>query len=159
MGDHNLPEGYYLKTFGDLTARELYEILSLRQEVFIVEQNCPYLDTDDKDQAALHLWKINTDGKPVVYARLLPEGISYTGYTSLGRVVSSPTARRTRLGKEIMAVALAVLKREWPQWPVKISAQSYLLNFYSAFGFKAIGAPYLEDDIPHQAMILTWDTY
>lgn len=154
MGEQNLPKGYYLKTFAELSVVELYDILSLRQEVFIVEQNCPYLDTDDKDQEALHLWKKNAEGRPVVYARLLPEGISYKGYTSLGRVVSSPGARRTNLGKEIMGVALAVMKREWPQWPAKISAQSYLLHFYSAFGFEAIGEPYLEDDIPHQAMIL-----
>jgi ElaA protein len=138
--------------FQELSNRDLYEILKLRAEVFIVEQNCPYLDTDEKDFDAIHLMGF-IDEQLVAYARLLPKGISYEKHTSIGRVVTSQSVRKTGAGKELMAKALEVILKKWPKEDIKISAQSYLERFYESFGFVSTGITYLEDDIPHTAMI------
>ncbi len=144
---------YSLKTFESLTPLELYQILQLRSRVFVVEQNCVYLDADDKDQKSVHLMIRNQNGLLMAYARLLPEGLSYEGFASIGRVVSHPEYRRFGWGRKIMNYALQECERLYPGIPIKISAQSYLLTFYESMGFQAIGAEYLEDDIPHTAMV------
>ena len=144
---------YRMKIFDDLTPLELYQILQLRSLVFVVEQNCVYLDADDKDQRSTHLMISDQNGILLAYARLLPEGLSYNGYASIGRVVSHPEYRRFGWGRKIMEYALRECERLYPGIPIKISAQSYLLQFYQSMGFQPIGAEYLEDNIPHTAMI------
>jgi ElaA protein len=139
--------------FDDLTLQELYDIMSLRQEVFIVEQNCPYLDADGKDQHAWHLSGTNSAGQLIAYARLLPKGVSYTGYASIGRVVTAPSVRRSGAGRLLMQETIRICLQLFGPVPLKISAQEYLREFYASFGFDPIGETYLEDGIPHIAMI------
>ncbi|MCB9326551.1 MAG: GNAT family N-acetyltransferase [Lewinellaceae bacterium] len=140
--------------FEQLSLGQLYKIMKLRQEVFVVEQNCPYLDADDKDQESFHLVSWDENGEALAYVRLLPKGLSYPEYASIGRVVTSAKIRRSGGGKQLMQEALLWAKKLFGDTPVKISAQSYLLSFYRNLGFEPIGEEYLEDDIPHRAMIL-----
>ena len=128
--------------------------MALRQEVFVVEQNCPYLDADGKDPDSWHLMGRDASGKLVCYTRLLPEGLSYPGYVSIGRVVSSPAARGTGAGKTLMRRSIDLCRQLFGNQPIKIGAQSYLLQFYEGFGFCSTGEEYLEDGIPHTKMIL-----
>jgi ElaA protein len=141
--------------FDDLEPADLYEIVRLREGVFIVEQNCAYLDADGRDQAAWHLlgW-LDTDGerKLVAYARVFPPGIRYPE-GSVGRVVTAPEVRRSGLGRTLMAEALKRLESLAPGQPVKIAAQRYLESFYSSFGFKPASMPYEEDGIMHVDML------
>jgi len=141
-------------TFDQLSTTELYAILALRQEVFIVEQNCPYLDCDGKDQASWHLQGRNADGQLVCYTRLLPRGVAYDDYPSIGRVVSSSVARGTGAGKELMTKSIEQCRHLFGNQAIKIGAQRYLLKFYESFGFRSTGEEYLEDGIPHTKMIL-----
>ena len=138
--------------FSDLTAEELYKILQLRNEVFVVEQNCVYQDCDDKDQKAFHLsaWQ---DKKVVAYTRLLPPGISYDDAPSIGRVVTSPSARKQNLGKLLMTKSIEQIQILFGDVPIIISAQLYLKKFYESFSFGQVGEEYLEDEIPHIKMI------
>jgi len=142
--------------FADLTVRQLYDIMALRQEVFVVEQNCPYLDADGKDPGSWHLVGIDVEGTHVAYARLLPPGLSYEGFASIGRVVSSPARRGQSLGKQLVAEALSACRRLFGDTPIQIGAQYYLLAFYRSFGFEEIGDTYLEDGIPHIHMVKYW---
>lgn len=145
---------FLCKSFDELTVWELYDLMQLRQKVFVVEQNCPYLDADDSDQPSWHLMGRDTTGQLCCYARLLPPGISYPDYASIGRVISSPAARGTGAGKLLMQQSIAACRRLFGDAPVKIGAQSYLLRFYESFGFRSTGEEYLEDGIPHTKMIL-----
>lgn len=139
--------------FSRLTLTELYQIMALRQEVFIVEQNCPYLDADGKDLACWHLMGFDGQEQIVAYTRLLPKGISYEEYPSIGRVVTSPQVRLTGVGKELMQASLDWMSRLFGNGPIKIGAQKYLERFYNTFGFRQSGEEYLEDGIPHIPMI------
>jgi ElaA protein len=140
--------------FSRLSPHELYEIMALRQEVFVVEQNCPYLDADGKDPDSWHLMGRDQTGKLICYTRLLPPGLSYPGYASIGRVVSAPSARGTGAGKILMRRNIDLCRHLFDSRPIKIGAQSYLLQFYEGFGFRSTGEAYLEDGIPHTKMIL-----
>jgi ElaA protein len=140
------------KAFNELNNYELYAILKLRGKVFVVEQNCVYLDMDDKDQKSLHLMGFDGDAL-VAYSRLLPSGISYTE-TSIGRVVTDPNYRRKGLGKELMQVSLDKLYEVFGKQPIRIGAQCYLNAFYESFGFTINSDEYLEDGIPHVEMVL-----
>jgi ElaA protein len=140
--------------FKDLSVYELYDIMALRSEVFVVEQNCAYQDADGKDLHGWHLLGLNTEGELVVYTRLLPKGVSYKNYASIGRVVNSPKVRGLGYGKILMTESIAQMKKLFPNQPVKIGAQSYLLKFYQSLGFESTGEEYLEDGIPHTSMIL-----
>lgn len=144
---------YEIKDYDSLTTTELYEIMSLRQEVFIVEQDCPYQDADGKDQKCHHVmgW---VEGRLHTYARLVPKGISYSDYISIGRVITSTDLRRKGYGKPLMQKSIEAIKQLFPGEDIKISAQVYAIPFYSALGFSSIGEEYLEDDIPHIAMYL-----
>lgn len=142
--------------FDQLTPRELYAIMALRQEVFVVEQNCPYLDADGKDIEAWHLMGRDEGGRLLAYTRLLPEGVSYPGYSSIGRVVSAPVARGTGAGRLVMQRSIDLCRHLFGPLPVKIGAQTYLLRFYESLGFRSTGEEYLEDGIPHTKMILTF---
>lgn len=147
---------YSCLAFSELSLQQLYDMMVLRQEVFVVEQDCPYLDADGKDYDSYHLMGYKGD-KLVTYTRLVPRGISYEKYVSIGRVVNSKLIRGTGAGKELMQQSIAYCKRMWPQEAIKISAQCYLLKWYGELGFKPVGEEYLEDDIPHHAMILETD--
>jgi len=141
-------------SFGELSPYKLYEILALRQEVFVVEQNCPYQDCDGKDLQSWHLLGRDELGKLICYTRLLPEGLAYPGYTSIGRVVSAPSARGTGSGKVLMEKSIQMCRQLFGDQPIKIGAQSYLFKFFEGFGFRSTGEEYLEDGIPHTKMIL-----
>jgi ElaA protein len=140
-----------LKRFADLTPDELYTILRLRSEVFVVEQTCVFLDMDDKDQASYHLmgWR---DGSLIAYTRLVPPGIAYT-LPSIGRVVTSPAARGGGIGKILMEKSIEETLRLFGPHPIKIGAQVYLKKFYTSLGFIQSGEIYLEDGIEHIEMI------
>lgn len=137
--------------FAQLSNSELYELLKLRSEVFVVEQDCVYLDQDGYDQRSLHLLG-KVDGRLVAYARLLPETVKYADAVSIGRVVTAGAARRYGYGRRLMAEAIACCQRTWPHQPIIISAQQYLEKFYQEFGFSTVSGPYLEDGIPHLRM-------
>jgi ElaA protein len=140
-----------LKKFDELSAKEIYEILKLRSEVFVVEQNCVFLDMDDKDQFAHHL-QGRIEGNLAAVVRILPPGLSYDE-PSIGRVVSSPLFRRKGVGIELMKTAINETISLYGNVPIKIGAQLYLKKFYESFGFVQCSETYLEDDIPHIKMI------
>lgn len=140
------------KTFDELTVRELYRILQLRMEVFIVEQQCAFLDADDNDQKAWHLcgWKEN---ELVAYSRLFPPGIIYPE-ASIGRVADARQIRGKGIGKTLVQHAIHTVYQLFGSGPIRIGAQLYLKNFYESFGFLADSDIYLEDNIEHIKMIL-----
>ena len=142
------------RRFGDLSREELYRILQLRAEVFIVEQDCVYQDVDGFDLDALHVMGQRTAGDDielVCYSRLLPPGAKYVG-ASIGRVVTQRSARGGGNGKTLMLKALAYSRENWPASAITISAQHYLQKFYEELGFEALSDPYSEDGIPHIRM-------
>jgi ElaA protein len=141
-----------LRPWDRLTLAELYALLQFRQEVFVVEQTCPYLDADGKDPLAWHLWLANPECQMLAYCRLLPPGVSYPDHASIGRVISRSSHRATGLGRRLMVSALEETRRLWPESPIRISAQCYLEGFYTSLGFQGLGEIYMEDDIPHRAM-------
>ncbi len=143
--------------FEQLTATQLYHIMGLRQEVFVVEQTCAYLDADGKDQESHHIWAEaeTTQGggqRVLAYARIVKPGVIYDE-VSIGRVITAASARRTGLGKELMRQCIAFIVDLYGEVPIRISAQCYLEDFYKSFGFEIITEPYLEDDIPHVGMM------
>ncbi len=140
------------KSFDELEPGELYAILNLRNKVFVVEQNCVYLDTDNKDQRSYHLcgWK---DGQLMAYARIIPPGIAFSE-ASIGRVATDPSYRRNGAGIILMRHAIDKTFSQFNVQSIKIGAQRYLLTFYSNLGFTQSGPQYLEDGIPHIEMIL-----
>ena len=144
---------YSCLSFSALSSQQLYEIMVLRQEVFVVEQDCPYLDADGRDYDSYHVLGYQGD-KLVTYTRLVPQGISYEKYPSIGRVVSSPIVRGKGLGIELMTKSIAYCRELWGNKTIKISAQCYLLKWYGKLGFVPVGEEYLEDNIPHHGMIL-----
>jgi len=140
-----------LKKFHELSPLELYEILKLRSKVFVVEQNCVFLDMDDRDQMAHHLQgRIN--GQLAAVVRILPPGLAYEE-PSIGRVVSSPLFRRKGVGIKLMKKAIEETISLYGEVAIKIGAQLYLKKFYESFGFVQCSETYLEDDIPHIKMI------
>ena len=140
-----------IKTFHQLTTQELYEILKIRQEVFIVEQTCYYLDADGADEKAVHIWAEN-EGKILAYCRIFNSGLKYDE-CSIGRVLTDPNYRKLQLGKTLMGIAINTIESRFSSRKIRISAQDYLLNFYKEFGFRDVGLHYLEDDIPHTEML------
>lgn len=140
------------KPFHELTIQELYAILQLRAEVFIVEQNCVFQDMDNKDPHCYHL--MAWDGALLAaYSRLVPAGVAFTE-PSIGRVVNSPLKRGTGIGKELMLRSIETVYTLWGKEPIKIGAQFYLKKFYSSLGFRSTSDIYLEDNIEHIEMIL-----
>lgn len=140
-----------VKTFSELTLDELYDILQLRVEVFCVEQNCVYQDIDGKDRKAIHV--IGTKNNEVVaYTRVFKPGY-YFEEASIGRVVVKNSERSNNYGYKIMEASIQAVKYYFKESRIKVSAQSYLLKFYNNLGFKKIGEEYLEDGIPHLAMV------
>lgn len=140
-----------IKRFDELTVAELYAILKVRQEVFVVEQTCYYLDADGYDPFAIHLW-CETDGEISAYCRIFDCDIKYKE-ASLGRVLTHARFRNLKLGKNLLKIALSTIETRFGTSEVRISAQDYLLKFYGDFGFQDTGLKYLEDDIPHTEML------
>ncbi len=139
------------KFFDDLSPHELYIIIKLRNEVFVVEQKCVFQDADDKDQKCYHLMGFARK-ELAAYARLVPAGVFYNNI-SIGRIVTSPQYRSIGAGKALMNEALNQCNLLYGQQTIKIGAQLYLKNFYKNFGFKQIGHAYNEDGIPHIKMV------
>ena len=127
--------------------------MQLRNEVFVVEQNCVYQDADDKDQASMHLCGWDAQ-KLVAYTRIIPPGISYTQAASIGRVVTSPAYRRTGAGQKLMKESISMTFSKFNCTQIKIGAQVYLTNFYKSFSFVQSSEEYLEDGIQHIEMTL-----
>ena len=139
------------KYFDRLTPYELYAVIKLRNEVFVVEQNCVFQDADDKDQKCYHLMGFAGE-ELAAYARLVPAGVSYT-YMSIGRIVTSPKYRKMNFGKALIKEAIVACYELFGSNCIKIGAQLYLKTFYESFGFTQTSNVYDEDGIPHIEMI------
>lgn len=142
------------KHFDDLTAKDVYAMGHLRQEVFVVEQDCPYLDFDFVDLKCWHVMAWDEEGDLVAYTRIVPKGVQYPNDIAIGRVVSSPKVRRTGIGRVLMEKSKEYAWEALGKDNIRISAQDYLLKFYSSLGFVETGKKYMEDGIPHSEMYL-----
>ena len=139
------------KTFQELSTKELYNLLQLRSEAFVVEQDCVYQDLDGKDEKALHVIGKNNNNI-VAYTRVFKSG-DYFEHSSIGRVVVSKEERKHKFGYDIMEASIKAIKEYFNETTIKLSAQTYLKKFYNNLGFQEAGEEYLEDGIPHIAMI------
>ena len=145
-----------VQRFDQLNAAELYRILAARIDVFVVEQHCPYADLDGLDATALHVSGLASDrpdAEVLAYARILPAGSQFDE-VAIGRVLTTNNVRGLGLGRTVMQQALAAVRSEYGEVPVRISAQQYLKRFYHSIGFETVSDVYLEDGIPHLAMLL-----
>jgi ElaA protein len=140
-----------LKTFAQLSPEELYQILRLRSEVFVVEQNCVFLDMDNKDQSCHHL-SLYQGEELAAYSRIVPAGISYAE-VAIGRVISAPAFRGKGLGRKVMEAAIDACEKLYGPVPIRLGAQTYALEFYASLGFQAEGDTYDEDGIEHIEMV------
>tara|TARA_B100000945_G_C20212204_1_gene516594 strand:- start:167 stop:619 length:453 start_codon:yes stop_codon:yes gene_type:complete len=141
----------YIRSYNELNKRELFDIYFLRQEVFIVEQNCVYQDIDQKDQYSYHLMAYDNEIL-VAYLRIVHPGISYDE-PSIGRVLTKIDYRGRGIAKNIMQSAIQKVRDVYKHSNIRISAQEYLIPFYTSLNFESIGEVYLEDDIPHIEMM------
>ncbi|UIR57215.1 GNAT family N-acetyltransferase [Sphingobacterium sp. SRCM116780] len=139
------------KSFSQLSVEELYQILKLRVDVFVNEQQCFYPELDDKDQYSTHLWTENK-GEIIAYARLVPPGISYPE-PAIGRVITNPIFRGNRYGKLLVQKSINMIYEKHGKTPIQIGAQTHLKNFYGSFGFEQASDEYLDYGIPHIDMI------
>lgn len=143
-----------IKKFEELTINELYDILQLRSEVFVVEQDCVYQDIDGKDRKALHvIGRLNN--QIIAYTRCFAPGY-YFNEAAIGRVVVSKEYRKHDFGHEIMKASLLAIKEHYQTSAIKLSAQTYLVRFYESHGFQTQGEGYLEDGIPHVGMVFNF---
>ena len=140
------------KKFKKLSVDEYFELLHLRTEVFVVEQNCSYQEVDEKDRQSIHLFGRIGEGEIMAVLRILPAGVSYPEI-SIGRVALKKEYRGKGIADTLMKEALTIIENEFGAQPIRISAQDYLKNFYLKHGFKAVGEIYLEDGIPHVEML------
>ncbi|HEL2058311.1 TPA: GNAT family N-acetyltransferase [Streptococcus suis] len=140
-----------LRSFDQLTLDQLYAILALRTDVFVVEQTCPYPEIDGKDQSSYHLFAEEA-GEIIAYLRILPAGLSYEE-ASIGRVVIRASHRGRGLSRTMMQEAIDYIVRELQECQIKIGAQAHLENFYQSLGFEPVSEVYLEDGIPHVDML------
>ena len=141
---------FHCLAFEELSLRDLYALLQLRERVFVVEQNCPYLELDGLDEHCLHIVGRQSD-KIVATTRILPPGLKYTE-ASIGRVVTSQEVRGSGIGRSLMKATLDAVVEHHGPCPIRLSAQSYLISFYESFGFVRVSEEYLEDNIPHVDM-------
>lgn len=142
---------WQIKHYGDLNLNEFHDIIALRMKVFVVEQDCPYLDLDGKDKKSYHLIARNGMGDVIATARILPPGLSYDE-CSIGRVVIDEEARGQGNGHQLMDECMKYALLEFGNSPIVISAQKHLENYYGTHQFKSTGKEYLEDGIPHVQM-------
>ena len=143
---------FELKKFSDLTIENLYNLIKIRQSIFIVEQNCPYNDLDNKDQFSLHLLGYKKN-ELVSYARIFPPGI-LSPKAIIGRILVIKKYRSQGLGASLINRSLEIIKYNFGNVAIRLEAQTYLCDFYKKFGFISKGKEYLEDGIPHVSMIL-----
>lgn len=137
--------------FSRLSALQVYEILQARNEVFVVEQNCPYQDCDNKDAEAMHI-TAHLNNKLVAYSRIIAPEVSFPGAASIGRVLTVPGARKKEIGKSLMRFSIQQCENLYKNIPIIIAAQLYLEKFYVQFGFDRSSENFLEDNIPHLLM-------
>lgn len=141
------------KHYPDLSLNEFHDIIALRMEAFVVEQNCPYQDLDGKDKKAYHILCRDGKGDIVATARILPPGVAYND-VAIGRVVVSDSIRGNGVGHELMKNAIDFSIQEFGNEPIRISAQKHLEEYYAKHQFKSTGKEYLEDGIPHVEMLM-----
>lgn len=151
IGDAD-PAGWRIKRFDELGAAELYDILELRQRVFVIEQSSIFRELDNLDQAGLHVFRRGSDGRLCAYLRVLPPGVGFAE-GSLGRIVIAVEQRGTGLGLELMRAGLEIYARVHGAGPIRIGAQAHLRGFYERFGFVVAGAPYDDGGIEHVEML------
>jgi len=140
------------KAFKNLTVDEYFELLHLRVAVFVVEQDCPYQEVDEKDRQSFHLFGRAENGEVIAVTRVLPKGVSYQEI-SIGRVALKKEFRGQGIADTLMIETFKFIEREYGKQPIRISAQEYLLNYYNKHEFVQVGDGYLEDDIPHVEML------
>jgi ElaA protein len=145
-------DGWHQRRFAELGPELLYAILALRQAVFVVEQDCPYLDCDGLDAAAVHLFLLE-NGALTAYERCLPPGTPYPE-SSIGRIIVTPAQRGSGLGRELVRRGIAFNRARWPGHAIRIGAQSRLTRFYQSLGFVSCEDHYIEDGIEHVHMVL-----
>lgn len=145
-----------INSFEQLNLEELYALLALRTDVFVVEQSCPYPEVDRRDSACYHLL-VKEKNELIAYLRILPRGQTFEE-ASIGRVLVSPSYRGQGLARFIMVKAIEFIEKEWKEEKIKIAAQAYLQDFYVQIGFEVVSDVYLEDDIPHVDMLYTKPT-
>lgn len=136
----------------ELNGQQVYEIFLLRQQVFMLEQNCLYQDIDRIDQQALHLRYLSDKGELAGYLRVIPPAENQS--LAIGRVAVKKKFRRRGIAQELMQAAIDKCQQEFPEHKIRLAGQTYLIDFYSSFGFSPVGPEYIEDDIPHQDMVL-----
>lgn len=141
-----------LKTFNELSTYELYQILMLRNAVFVVEQQCAYQEIDGNDINSYHL-SLRENNQLAAYARLLPAGVKY-GTPSIGRIIVNESFRGTGLARELVSKSIDIMVNEWKVSEIKLQAQTYLRHFYQSFGFEETSEDYLDDGIPHVDMLM-----
>ena len=140
--------------FNDLSVKQLFDVLQLRNQIFIVEQNCPYLDADEKDRVSFHVLGVNQQQKLIATSRVLPPGVSYSE-VSIGRVAVAIDSRGTGIGDELNQVSIKFIRNYYGEVPIRLSAQKHLSKYYNKHGFKVVSDPYDEDGIPHVEMLFT----
>lgn len=146
-----------IEYFSELTSTELYEIIQLRSDVFVIEQECIYRDLDDKDRSCYHLiGRIQETNEFAAYSRIVPPGVSYEE-PSIGRVLTALKHRKNNFGRQLMQKSIQETKRLYPNQSIRIGAQTYLTKFYTSLGFVEQGRPYDEDGIEHVEMVLESD--
>lgn len=146
---------WILKSFSELTLDELYDIIALRNKVFICEQQCIYQDIDGLDKKTWHLFAKNENSQQIIaYTRLLPQDITFS-QASIGRVIVAKDYRGSGLAHELMTKAISMTLELFNTNTIKIMAQEYLVSFYQSHGFVITSESYLEDNIPHIDMLLT----
>ena len=143
---------HQVKSFQELSLEEFHDIIALRIQIFIIEQNCPYQEVDGKDKLAHHLFFKNEMDEIIAVTRILPQGISFEE-VAIGRVVVHEEYRGTGLGNQLMADSMNFVRDKYGEVPVRLSAQKHLENYYGNHGFKSTGKEYLEDGIPHVEML------
>jgi ElaA protein len=139
------------RDFDALAPHQLYAVLRLRSEVFVLEQSCLFQDMDGHDAAARHLMG-RRDDRLAAYARCLPPGVTFAE-ASIGRIVTDPSERGSGLGHELVRRAIGLVEQSWGRQPIRIGAQAHLARFYAAHGFQDLGRPYVEDGIDHLEML------
>jgi ElaA protein len=142
---------FEIKEFEDLTTAQLYKIIKARIDIFVVEQNCPYEECDNKDYDSIHIFS-QENNEIIAYLRIIPAGVSYKE-PSIGRVLVAKEYRRQGIAKKMMNKALVYISNNFENDSIRISAQKYLLDFYKSLGFEEVSDEYLEDGIPHHEML------
>lgn len=143
---------HQVKSFQELSLEEFHDIIALRIQIFIIEQNCPYQEVDGKDKLAHHLFFKNEMNEIIAVTRILPKGIFYDE-VAIGRVVVHEDYRGSGLGNQLMSDSMNFVRDKYGEVPVRLSAQKHLENYYGNHGFKSTGKEYLEDGIPHVEML------